>query len=191
MTIGLTDPPARLPLRRRSGILSNTAARRAKEPRFSRRQGLRRLLLSDRGSRAPNVHGAAAVPRNEEPMLAPGWLTLADASGESDRPLTRTGTIGSPRLRYSRRVRGRDGWRPPNCALPTTDGCRETTADSRRRASLNGRSGLLAWLRNVDRKRSNHFRGRGEVGSGGIGPQLRRSRRGWWATAWDWQRNTT
>jgi len=41
-------------------------------------------------------------------MLAPGWLTLADASGESDRPLTRTGTIGSPRAQQSRRARGDD-----------------------------------------------------------------------------------
>jgi len=41
-------------------------------------------------------------------MLAPGWLTLADASGESDRPLTRTGTIGLPRAQQSRRARGDD-----------------------------------------------------------------------------------
>jgi hypothetical protein len=40
-----------------------------------------------------------------------------------------------PRLRQSRRTRGRVRRPSPNCALATTDGRRQTTADSRRRAS--------------------------------------------------------
>ena len=44
----------------------------------------------------------------EEPPLARFPLTLVDALGESDRPLTRTETIGSPRAQQSRCAR-RDG----------------------------------------------------------------------------------
>src|SRR6516165_3561923 len=53
--------------------------------------------IGQRQSRARRSRARDCLPRYEEPMLAPGWLTLADASGESDLPLTRTGTIGSPR----------------------------------------------------------------------------------------------
>jgi hypothetical protein len=38
-----------------------------------------------------------AFPRDEEPVLARFRPTLANASGESDHPLTQTRTIGSPR----------------------------------------------------------------------------------------------
>src|SRR6516165_9395685 len=57
--------------------------------------------IGQRQSRARRSRARDCLPRYEEPVLARFRLTLADASGKTDRPLNRTGTIGSPRTRSS------------------------------------------------------------------------------------------
>jgi hypothetical protein len=124
-------------------------------PRSAFRGGSGRLLLSSDLRVAHERLGDAWIARRRDPVL-----------------------IALPRLRWSRRLRGRDCRRPPNCVLPTA------AADDRRPpirgvAPLNGRSGLAGVA-------SETWTGSGPITSenaercvaAGPGPQLRRSRRG-------------
>jgi hypothetical protein len=72
------------------------------------KDGVVALVLSPKpsGARAPNRATRATI-----------------ALPESDRPDGREPAMPLPRFRQSRRLRGRDCWRPPNCVLPITGGC--------------------------------------------------------------------
>jgi hypothetical protein len=103
----------------------------------------------------PDGIGRAPQAKSDRPGLADRAIASrgkgSRSAGQPHYPIRferrDPAAIGLPRLRWSRRLGDRDCRRPPNCVLPTTGGWCQTTADSRRRASLNERSGLPAWLR--------------------------------------------
>ena len=82
---------------------ASRASRACERPKvISRRRVANRSRASEPGSHRPS------------PRLRPR---------ECDSAASRDGVTAMPRFRQSRRLRGRDCRRPPDCVLPTTGGC--------------------------------------------------------------------